>query len=287
MILSIYITTPNPTPGTLTLDMRDSGVDEGLIIFNMEGLGPPKSTVSGVGGPNLHGVKTSSIKVDARHIVLTLAVIQQIPANEETSKQKIYDFFPISKEITFRVETDTKDVQIQGIVESVEMNQFAKVENAVISLYCPDPYWAETSESSVEVTDGGPDLVTWGEVAGGCDIVATFDANVSSLITLTRQHAYAATETITISPSLAESISGVTIAVNDRIEVNTRRGQKSVRLWDNSLAQWHNVFTAVAIDDHWIELLPGGNTMGWSMGTPSEESDVTIDINYTPLYEGV
>ena len=115
----------NPSGEYLELNLATSGEDEGLVVFSMEGLGSPAATVNGQGGPNFDGIRVSSVQVDARHIVLTLAV-SETGYPEEEARKKIYNYFPIKQNILVGIKTDLKDVYTTAIVETLEMNAFAK-----------------------------------------------------------------------------------------------------------------------------------------------------------------
>ena len=83
------ITIKNPNRNILELNLRSSAQEVGLLIFNIEGLGPPKATVNGQGGPNFDGIRASSVRTDARHLLMTLAVVEGGDL-EEDAKQRIY-----------------------------------------------------------------------------------------------------------------------------------------------------------------------------------------------------
>ena len=281
MIQTIYVT--NPSASTLTLDMRDSGEDEGLIIFNMEGLGPPKATVTGVGGPNTEGIRASLIKIDARHIMITLAIPNS--ASEVTAKQKIYDYFPIGKEIKFRVKTSgPKDIYTMAIVESNEVNQFAKVENAVISLFCPYPYFLHLTQQYASASDGDVTVANNGEIISGCDIVISFDGTVNDGLTIDNSNG---PQSMYID--FAKMESGLdSCRVDDQIVINTRVGEKSIQFWDDSASTWYNGINGVGVDADWIQLLLGNNPISITTDTPAELQYVSqLEIMFYPLYEGV
>jgi hypothetical protein len=282
MIKTVTIT--NPSASTLTLDLPTSLDDEGILIFNMSGLGPPKATVNGVGGPSFEGFKVGSVRTDARHLMLTLA-IPLTGTPEETAKQKIYTYFPIKKEVTFGIETDAKDVDITAIVESIEFNQFAKVENAVISLYCPYPYFLSTTLDNPTIASGGT-LVTYdGEVETGVLIDLDFTGTVGD-ITITNS---AGTQSMTLDwtaaynayDALGYTGYGAIPDNGDWCRIDTRHGQKSA-LYKMSGYPQINFMNGVGIDDDWIKLFLGANTLGFTPGT-----NTTMNILYNDIIEGV
>ena len=152
MIQSVWAI--NPDGERLDLNLASSSEEEGIVVFNMTGLGPPVATINGTGGPNFDGLRVASVRADARYLVITLAVSKQ-GVQEEQARRTIYKYFPVKQEITFGITTDTKNLSISAFVESNEFNQFAQVENAVISLTCPAPYFSEVHELSVLLRRGG------------------------------------------------------------------------------------------------------------------------------------
>ena len=278
-IKKLYITSVNPLEYVLNLDMMRSGEWQGLTVFNMEGLGPPKATVSSTGSPNTDGMLVTSVKTDARHMMLTLVVVPYAFGTEEEAKQKIYDAFPIKQEITVRIETyDDKDVYITAFVESVEMNIFAKTENAVISLFCPEPYFLDMNHEILPISSSSTVVVYDGEVKTGFDIGLSFTAFVSTGMTLTNGSQ---------SMHLDFSNMPASIAINDIIEINTRAGKQYIKFWDASEGEWFNIFNVVDQDADWIELLLGSNTFDYDTDVGGDIGDVSMAIIFRPLYEGV
>lgn len=260
MIETLRIT--NPFGTTLILNLASSDREEGLVVFNIAGFGPPKATVTGQGGPNFDGTRISGITVDPRHIVLTLAVGGS-GATEEEAKQKIYDFFPIKQEVTLRITTATKDVYTTAIVETNEMNQFAKVENAVIGLYCNYPYFMDMVSGGARFLSDTPTTLTNdGEIPVGVQMAillgysGTFEPIV---ITNTNGN-----QTMTIDPSMI--LIAPPPAPGDLMTIDTRKTQKSV-LYARAESTWvGSMLNTVPIDSDWIQLYSGNNIIEVSGG---------------------
>ena len=296
------VTIENQNGNTLELNLRSSGEEVGLLIFNIEGLGPPQATVSGTGGPNFDGIRASSVRADARHLLMTLAVTEGGEL-EEDAKQRIYTYLPVKQEIIFGVETDRKDVYIPAIVESNEFSQFATVENAIISLFCPNPYFLDRMLRSIIIDDvsGVPnfecpfendslvaptiefgfvtDLPTAeiaynGEVQTGAEITLNFTDAVTDIV-ITNSNGQ---QQMTIDTSDLEPI-----ASGDQIFINTRVGEKSIYFVRSAV--WTNIINAVGIDDDWIDLRPGGNTV--IVDTATGIDNIEIEIEFRALSEGV
>lgn len=287
-IKKLYITSMNPSEYILNLDMGRSGEWQGLTVFSMDGLGPPKATVDGVGGPNIDGILVTSVKTDARHMMLTLAVVPYAFGTEEEAKQKIYDAFPIKQEITVRIETwDDKDVYIMAIVESVEMNIFAKTENAVISLYCPEPYflkmlaWQQISHILVVSPNDG-------EIVIGADFSITFVGTVDDGLTLQNGTGSQAMH-IDFIPS-AYTAAGIPpptyMQSGDEIIIHTQVGQKSIEYIRSSTS--YNFFNAVDQNADWIQLLLGNNSIFILCDNAPDSVEIDeLKVTYRLQYEGI
>lgn len=285
MIEELRIT--NPGGSTLTLDMRTSQTDHDILIFNMDGLGSPKATIAGLGGPNLSGQVINAVKIDPRQINLTLAVTAhgtEVSGNdEEVARAKIYQYFPIGQEIDFRVVATDKDVTIKAYVEQNEFNQFAKVENAVISLFCADPFFKNVSQSTPSISAGGTTVTYGGEVESGVDIVVDFTGSVTGDLTVTNSN-NSQSMTFDFSQITQNVSGGLPIQNGDQLVINTRVGQKSV-IYTRSSTDY-NLFSGIGQNDDWLKLLPWGtNTVGWSVGGGSSNMD--LELNFYPLQEGV
>lgn len=305
MIKKLWV--ENTSGNILDIDLRNSGDELGLLIFNIEGLGPPKATVNGSGGPNFDGIRASSVRTDARQLIITLAITAG-GTLEENAKQLIYTYFPIKQQINLGIVTDRKDVYIPAIVESNEFNQFAKVENAVISLYCPNPYFIEATSDSVIIppesvvplfefpfeNDGlaVDDLefgyiTTYptayiqysGQVKTGVNINLSMSGYVEDVVITNSNGA----QQMTLDFTDAETYFGSAVQNGDQVFINTKSGEKSVYFVRGTT--FYNMINGVGIDDDWIELLPGTNII--VMTAVSGIDNMETEVEYHILSEGV
>ena len=305
MIQTIWV--KNPSGNILELNLRSSDQEVGLIVFNLTGLGPPKATVNSSGGPNFDGVRVTSVGADARHLLLTLAVANGLIL-EEDAKQKIYTFFPIKQEITFGIKTDRKDVYISAIVEENEFNQFAKVENAVISLFCPAPYFIDNVETKLLLSRDAAiplfefpfknDSITLkelefgylvdtpkttidytGEVKTGVDFIFNLFGWVDDLSIANSN----GSQLMILDFTDAESYFGGQVTTGDQVYLVTRTGQKSVYFVRDTV--WFNMINGVGLTDDWIDIRPGINNIVITANYGIEY--VETEILFRALSEGV
>lgn len=304
MIRSLWVINPNGE--RLDLNLASSGQYTGLVVFNLEGLGPPVASVNGVGGPGFDGIRVNSVRADSRTLSLSLAV-QGFGSVEESAKALIYKFFPIKRSIIFGVETDAISLFTEAYVEQNEFNQFAKVENATISLICANPYFKELAEREYSITasSGIPqfqfpfsnesltaDLLEFGFVTTiptayvyytgvptGCYISMEFQGYVE-VVSISNING---DQRMYVDLSGGETALGGPIQAGDRLLIDTHVGSKSA--WLVRGGNRVNVINGIGLYDDWIQLLPGNNILvvQADVGTDLIETDV----RFNGLVEGV
>lgn len=116
----------------------------GLVITNIDGLGPPKAFINAVSKMTGDGSEFVSARADYRPI--TLDITYWPNPSIEINRLKTYQFFPVKKRIKLTVKTDTRIAYTYGYVESNEPNIFNRMSGCTISIICPDSYvYAEES----------------------------------------------------------------------------------------------------------------------------------------------
>ena len=120
MIKAITVTTPKGESLKLTLANPE---ESGLIVKSIEGLGPSKANINTTELATMDGSVYSSARTTERNIVLTLAMM--FAPTIEDSRQKTYHFFPVKGKVKLVIETDNRQVQTEGYVESNEPDIFS------------------------------------------------------------------------------------------------------------------------------------------------------------------
>ena len=305
MIETVWI--KNQNGDQLDINLRSSKEDLGLLIFSITGLGAPKATVNGIGGPSFDGVRVNSIKTDARHMILTIT-IPVVGTAEEKARALIYEYFPVKQLILFGIKTEEHDVYIQAFVESNEMNHFAKVVNTAISLFCPQPFFIDTSvrEVTIDIYSGIPrfsfpfsneslitPLIIFGDVTSkptasilydsgvitGCDINIRFDGSATN-ITIGNSNG---SQEMVLHLDRVETMLGSPITNGDRLLINTRVGEKKIIFVRDGVQ--YDTIGIIGIEDDWIQIRPGRNLIVMSMDEGL--GLVGADIKFSPLRDGI
>ena len=135
------VTVTNYIGESITMDLFNPS-KSGFNIKSIDGLGPGKATINTKPLSIVDGSIYNSSKVESRNIVLNLG----FDGNDiESIRHKSYKFFPIKSEVTLKIETDERFLNIKGHVESNEPNIFSDKEDTNISIICPDPwFWADS-----------------------------------------------------------------------------------------------------------------------------------------------
>lgn len=305
MIKSVWVI--NPNGNYLELDLRKSGYQTGLYVFNLEGIGSPVATVNGKGGPNFDGVRVNSVRADARQITFSVA-LPGPGAIEEEAKAKLYEYFPSKKEITFGVVTDSYEIQTKAFVEHNDITQFSKIENAKISLYCADPYFREKMERAywADYFSGIPNfqfpfsnedlvlpLIEFGYdtdkptirvgYIGGIETGATISlmllGDVQDIVIANGNGSQIMNIDLTdaLANWSAPSING------DRVVINTKVGEKSINYIRGGVS--FNMINGVGMTDDWIQILPGINTITFDAAVGVDK--IEADLVFYPRREGV
>lgn len=279
MIESIWVT--NQLSETLTLDLATSGVDEDIYVFSIEGLGSPVATVNSVGGPAVPGTRVNSVSVDARHIVLSLAITAQDTA-EEAAIAKIYKHFPTNQEVTFGITGTNKEVYTEAYVESVEVAYFSKIVNATISLVCPPGYFKYVNGYSLEFETPAPGGGYYtGFTNNGPSVGALFTVSFSGAVTGLQFRDWNSNQLMRIvNPSPPPTPSS--FQSGDLLVIDTRVGLKSVTLTRSSTD--YNWIHAIPIQDDWIQFTQGN---AWVVVEATSGIDnLAAQCIVTPMSEG-
>lgn len=285
----------------------------GFIIIKIDGIGPGKATVTKNDSKVYDGGTITSARLPSRNIKME---IQFLWVNSiEDVRHKSYKYFPLKKPITLIFETDTRTVEIEGVVESNEPDIFSSEESTNISIICPDPYFyasGENARSRTEFSGINPmfeipsdigysnesltealteisalyvqserGIMNYGEVDIGVVISIKPLAIVKGILTISN---------ITLGQNMSFDLNKIkTITENDfhlgdELVINTLRGKKSVTLVREG--KNYNALSCIDTRTDWIYLTSGENTFTYYLDGEGIE-DLQFSVTNSILYEGV
>lgn len=285
----------------------------GFIIIKIDGIGPGKATVTKNDSKVYDGGTITSARLPSRNIKME---IQFLWVNSiEDVRHKSYKYFPLKKPITLIFETDTRTVEIEGVVESNEPDIFSSEESTNISIICPDPYFYASGENARSKTefsginamfeipsDAGYSnesltealteistlyvqsergIMNYGEVDIGVVISIKPLAIVKGILTISN---------VTLGQNMSFDLNKIkTITENDfhlgdELVINTLRGKKSVTLVREG--KNYNALSCIDTRTDWIYLTSGENTFTYYLDGEGIE-DLQFSVTNSILYEGV
>lgn len=285
----------------------------GFIIIKIDGIGPGKATVTKNDSKVYDGGTITSARLPSRNIKME---IQFLWVNSiEDVRHKSYKYFPLKKPITLIFETDTRTVEIEGVVESNEPDIFSSEESTNISIICPDPYFyasGENARSRTEFSGINPlfeipsnigysnesltealteisalyvqserGIMNYGEVDIGVVISIKPLAIVKGILTISN---------VTLGQNMSFDLNKIkTITENDfhlgdELVINTLRGKKSVTLVREG--KNYNALSCIDTKTDWIYLTSGENTFTYYLDGEGIE-DLQFSVTNSILYEGV
>lgn len=275
----------------------------GLIVANIDGLGPAEASINTTELATGDGGVFSSSRLGTRNIVISF-IFQEAPTIEEV-RQKTYKYFPIKRKVTVRVETDTRTVETDGYVESNSPAIFSEQEYTQISIVCPNPYFYDVGDSYMAFMGATPLFefpfenpvgsaeIEFSEIVYDKRAILTYSGDIETGVVMTI-HALDTVSGITlynvntresmkIDTERIRKLTGTAFGSADDIVISTVPGDKYCRLLRNG--QYTNIISAINKDADWFTLVHGDNIFAFTADVG--ETKMTITFSYRNAYGGV
>lgn len=260
-------------------------------VLSVTGLNPPPAAIATSIIPTFDGERFNSSRLQARNVVINLA----INGNAEENRMALNKVVLPKRYIKVKYKNNTKDVFIEGFVESFEYDVFEDNKiKAMASILCPDPYWKDAAENEASMkaivnlfefpfsipaegiaisellnnTEG--EILNQGSIQSGCMITIEAINNV-------------------LNPYIENITTGEKMIINkeltrgDVLTINTNRGNKSVKLYADGTTT--NIINDLDESSKWITLEIGANKIIY--GAEYGEENMNIKIQFRNLYGGV
>ena len=287
----------------LTLTQNESDYQ----VLSITGLNPPNAQINTSTIAGLDGAKFNSSKLQSRNIVIMIKINGDIEAN----RINLYKYFATKEWCKFYYENEHRNVYIDCYVENFECNLFTNNEIAQISLICPQPYFKDmqTIIDDISKALAAFEFPFGFGSKGATNPSVTKDTSTDSAI----EFSTIDTSKITNIYNDSESMTGVIIKIdvmgtiskllikntqtgelmtlsykfleNDRILINTNKGQKSIVLVRNGVTT--NLFTALVKGSTFFQLTIGDNFFSYTADNGSNDDLVHIIFEHYNIYRGV
>lgn len=302
MIKSIKVT--NPKGESLVLDLFHPE-KSGLIVRSISGLGPPKANINSTDLATADGALYSSARASTRNIVFNLQFM--FAPTIEDSRQLTYKYFPLKKLVKIEVETDNRNLETSGYVESNQPDIFSREETTQISIVCLDPFFYDPNPSVTQFATVTPtfefpfsnestseDLIEFGTInldtRSTIDYVGDVDTGV--LITIHALGSVSGSLTIynvetqekmVIDLAKIKTLIGKDYGSGDDIIISTVSGDKYVQVLHDG--KYTNAIAAIEKLADWFQVSVGRNIFNFTVTKGIE--NLVMSFSYRNAYGGI
>jgi predicted phage tail component-like protein len=259
-------------------------------VLSVTGLNPTNATINTAVLATVDGSLFNSSRTNQRNIVITV----KIEGDREKSRINLYRYFKSKQYTKVYFKNETRDIYIEGYVESFEVNQFENGQKAQISILCPRPFLKAmkqiiTEFSSVEnMFEFEMDLPTEGvefsSITTDIRKSITNNGEVECGVIM-ELYALGTVVSPTIYNVQTRESFGLNIQMEDAdvIRINTNAGEKSIRLFRNG--QETNILNYIDKGSSWFKLASGDNVFTYECESGYEYMQLTFKS--TDEFEGV
>lgn len=270
-----------------TLDLTPSGK---FTVTSISGLLPPSADINNFTAGNADGAVFNGARLQPRNIVIT--ILPNFPV--EKNRLSLYEVFRVKKLVTVHYKNASRDIQIEGYVESVIGELFSQSQTIQVSILCLDPYL----KNAAEIVDDLSAIIDMFEFPFSTEdegIVFSEIAQTNSVIITNNGEAEAGliiklrTTGTVKNPIIydATNVTGFglnfTMLAFDEITIDTRRGKKSVTLLRDG--ETYNLINMIKDNPTWFSVAPGETVFTYSADT--NLNFLYVKFFHYDLYEGV
>lgn len=276
----------------------------GLNIKNIAGIGGNQGNVNIVNNATGDGGVFNSSRVNARNITFDMEFIFETSIEEV--RHRTYKYFPVKKKVKLIFETDIRTLEIEGHVESNEINIFSQNQASTISILCTNPYFYSqevnnTIFSGVEAAFEFPfsneslssNLLTISHlrIEQEQTVLYTGDAEVGIVIHIDALgpvnditiYNVKTRESMIIGSARLLELTGSKIRSGDHITISTVQQNKFVTLLRDGVET--NILNVLGRGTDWFKIDKGDNIFVYTAGTDADNLQFRIENRI--VYEGV
>lgn len=259
-------------------------------VYKIDGLEPPTATINTSPVANFDGSRFNSSRTNERNIVIYLVIENDC----EHNRINLYKYAKVKHKVVFYYKNSTRDVYIEGYVESMPIGFFDMKQHVQISILCPDPYFKSVNNKIVDFstlkslfvfpfayTEAGgafseleigkeQSIVNGGDVENGIIIRIQATGRVLNPVI----YNFTKNEYFKIN---------VDVFAGDEIILTTHKGKKGVSLIHEGVTT--NIINSVVFGSKWFQLIAGDNLFGYDADEFPE--NLRCILTHCDEYEGV
>lgn len=254
----------------------------------LQSAGPPAATINRSKVALADGTRYNSSTVGERNPLLTIYLLRDVAR----ARLNLYRYITTGGYIKLYYKADGLDVCIDGYVETAEVDPWSQTENMQVSIICPQPYWKDVTESTVNASVASS-LLEFPFAIGseGAELSLLDQDNTTMLENSGHVPAGATFELVakirSLQPRIYNMSTGeymgfyVDMLAGDRLVINTRNGSKSVTLIRDGESA--NYFNTLMEGSEFLQLPVGTSEFYYTV----DEGMVDLYIHHTNMYQGV
>ena len=261
-----------------------------MAVTRADGLHPPGAIINMDALALSDGALFNSSRVGTRNIVLTVHFVK----NPENCRHELYKVFKPKRPIRLYYTNNTRDVYIDGYVETCVVDPFERMQKAQISILCPRPFFRNTSDGVTDFTtvtsllefpvEFPEEGIPFSEVAAYAEKAVLNAGEVETGVRIEFQmHGTVQNPTFYNLTTGEELGIEYDFQTGDAVVIDTLPGQKRAILRRDG--ESINLLNAVTQGSTWLRLTVGDNVFSYTADQGA--SLMMARFIVTPLYEGV
>ncbi|MCY6372469.1 phage tail family protein [Clostridium ganghwense] len=267
-----------------------------FIIEKIEGTGSSQTTVLTSKAPSQDGRSYHGTLLEERVLPITGSIVGENVENMYRKRQELCSIFNPKIKGKLKYINNAGEHEINCIVENISFkDKVSEIQDFLIQLYCPNPFWTDTQECKKEVALWAGDFefeleipeegIEMGHRESNLivNILNKGDSKCGMRIEFT------ALATV-VNPSLFDVYTRKylkvkrTLQAGDKLIISTDFGNKRVEMVkSNGISQ--NVFNYIDLNSEFLQLNVGDNLLRYDAEKGIDNLEVAI--YHKPLYLGV
>lgn len=238
-------------------------------VISVSGLDPVKGQINTDTIVGVDGTRFNSARLNNRNIVIQI----KINGDADTNRNDLYTKLPVKEKVRIFI-TTSRSVWIEGYIEYINCDIFAKKQIAQISIICPDPYF-KGSAITVNGTAGSTSIIFTGTNPG--DAVADFAVSFRFQGTASGFSVGSSDDTLSFAHSISDPAS---------VDVSTSQKNAFAQITSGNSITFVDLIPYLVLGS----VFPKINAGTFTASVNVTGSGVNIDsgsLVYTPLYGGL
>lgn len=267
--------------------------EENYQITDISGLNPPNANINTSNYANGDGSSFNSSKIPNREVVITVYINGDVQKNRLT----LYKYFRNKEWCKIYYKDDSRDVYIEGYVQTLEVTPFVQKQVAQISILCPNPYFkdVETIVQSISksikrftfpfsINIDEPVAFSTIELEKITNVINDSESETGLIINVLFMGSVNKLEIRNVDTG-KNFIIDYEFIKNDKLVINCNRGSKSVILTREAVE--YNLIPYVRNGATFFQLGIGDNKFSFLADDGVDDMLVDINFKYYKVYLGV